>query len=59
MKPMTHTQMTTKRNALVRSLHAHGDFALQANAVRIQGQNPIHFHGYRWEHAHHIRGGNP
>jgi hypothetical protein len=56
---MTQTQMTTKRDALVRSLHAHGDFALQASAVRIQGQDPIHFHGYRWEHAYHIRGGNP
>jgi hypothetical protein len=61
--------MTTGRNALGLSLLAsqllatlkHGVAAFTQQACRFHRHDPkpASFCGYRWEHAQHIRGGNP
>lgn len=69
MNTTTQQQMTTGRNAFGLSLLAsqllatlkHGVAAFQQRATRLHRHHPdqVNFCDYRWEHAHHIRGGNP
>lgn len=68
MNPTTQQQMTTERSAPGLSLLASRLLASLKGRVRAARACRVHQHqqpmlagfcGYRWEHAQHIRGGNP